>query len=146
MSSPDRYWKRLQATITVITRFEKRIAECDGLNALHIHISDKVRVYEEEDGHIDSLSCRKPLLFKAEALDLGEVRRHLPGRYTVCGDADYILIRPIRRREEGERCLAWMHSDFTLLGGEFPRKSVRYGGGEGDAQPGRSGDGLQTLS
>lgn len=105
---------------------KERIAQRHLLNAPHVRIIDKVRVDVEEHRHIHRLARIQPLLLKAEALDLAEIRRNLARRHAVCRYPDDILVALVRRRVERQRRLAWEHLDLALLRREFPREYVRH--------------------
>lgn len=131
--------------VLVVFRLEKRITQRHRLNTLHVDIRHKLWVNVEKHRHIDCLARVQPLLLKAETLDLAEVRRHLARRDRVGCDADNVLVGLVRRRVEGECCLAGQDAHFALLGHKLPRQHVGDGAVECDADAGMVLNGLEAL-
>ena len=114
-------------SIFIILRLEKGIAQRHRLNPLRGDIIGKLRVNVEEYRHIHRLARVQSLLFKAKALDLGEVRRHLSRRHTVRSHPNNVLLRGIGRCIESQRGLAGQDTHFALIGNELPWEDVRSG-------------------
>jgi hypothetical protein len=131
--------------VLIVLGLEKRVTQRHSLNPLHVDIVHKVGVNIEENRHIDRLARVQPLLLKAEALNLAEIRRHLPRRDRVCGNSDDILIRLVGRGVERERGFARENTHFALLGNELPGQDVRDRAVEGDADARVILDGLEAL-
>lgn len=129
----------------IISGLEESVAQRHLFNALHIRIIDEVRINIEEDRHIDSLSSVQSLLFEAETLNLGKIRRDLTRSDTVRSNPNDIIVRLIRSSVESERGFSRKDSDFALLGNEFPRKDIRNGPVEGNADALGRSNGSNTL-
>ena len=109
-----------------VSRTEERVRQCDRIYFCHRRIVDKVRIDEEEDRHVDSLPCVKPLLFEAKALNFAEIWRHLCRSNTVGSNPNNVLGTLVRCRIKGERCLSRQDSDLSLLWCKLPGHYVRY--------------------
>lgn len=105
---------------------EERIRQRDRIYFCHCRIVDKVRVNEEENGHIDSLPSVEPLLLEAKALDFAEIWGHLRWRNAICSDPNDVLSALICCRIKRKRCLTRQDPDLSLLWCEFPGHHVRY--------------------
>lgn len=79
------------------------------------------------------MEIRRPT-FKAKALNLRKVRRHLTRCHTVCSNTNDILITHVLRLIERQCCLTGQYSDLPLLGRKLPFKHVGYRGVESDAE------------
>lgn len=111
----------------------------------HIYIPSKRWIDIKEHGHIDTLARSQSLLLKAEALDLGKIRSHLPRRDAVRGHANDVLAARVRGREKRQRRLARQHAHLALLRHEPPRQDRRRGAAECHADARVVGEGLQPL-
>lgn len=94
-------------TIIIIPRLEKRITQRQLHNPLHVRIIHKFRINVEEHRHIDRLPSIQPLLLKAKALDLAEIRRYLARCYAVRRHSYYVFAAVIRGCIECQCRLAW---------------------------------------
>ena len=124
----------VQVPLPIIPGSEECITQHQGLNAPHLWICRKLRIHVEEDGHVYAFSSFQPLLLEAEALDLGEVGRHLARRHGVCGDTNDVFGAVVRGRVEGQGGLAGQDAHFALLRREAPGESRRYRAVEGDTK------------
>ena len=131
--------------ILIIFGLEERVTQRHSLNPLHIDIVHKVRVDIKENRHVHRLARIQPLLLKAKALNLAEIRRHLPRRDRVRGHTNDVLVRLVGRGVEGECGFAREHAHFALLGNELPGQDVRDRAVEGDADARVVFDGLEAL-
>lgn len=119
-------------SLSHVKRTEERIAQCHRLDTLHVHIVEQIRIQVEENRHVHSLACIETLLFKAETLDLAEVRRTLRGRHTVCSHSNDVLVTLVGRLVECQRGLARKDTDFSLLRDKLPGQDVGDRSAEGD--------------
>lgn len=56
---------------------EKRVAQHNVVYVPTRRIIEHILVYEKEKRHVDFFACEELLLFEAEALDFGKIRRDL---------------------------------------------------------------------
>lgn len=131
--------------VLIVLGLEKRVTQRHSLDSLHIDIVHKVRINIKENRHVDRLARIQPLLLKAKALDLAEIRGHLPRRDRVRSHSDDVLVRLVRRGVESESGFAREHAHFALLGDELPGQYVRDRAVEGDADARVVFDGLEAL-
>ena len=108
-------------SVFVVLRLEKRVAQCDSLNALHTRILCKLRVNIKEDWHVHRFASIQSLLLKAETLDLAKVWGDLSRCHGVGGHANNVFWRFVGCSVESEGGLAGEDSDFALLRNELPR-------------------------
>lgn len=131
--------------ILIVLGLEKRVTQRHSLNPLHVDIVHKVGINIEENRHVDRLAGVQPLLLEAKALNLAEIRRHLPRCDRVRSHSDNILVRLVGRGVESERGFAREHAHFALLGDELPGQNVRDRAVEGDADARVVFDRLEAL-
>jgi hypothetical protein len=112
--------------VFIILGLEERIAQRHCFDTLHIDIPRKLRVNVKENRHVHCFPRIQPLLLEAKALDLAKIRRNLTRRYGIGSDADDVLVRSVRCRVEGERCLARQNTHFALLWHEFPVQHIGH--------------------
>lgn len=77
------------------------------LNLANGRIVHKFWINIEEHRHVHRLTRLQPLLLKAKALDLAEIRRNIPRRDGVRRHANQILGALILRLVERQSRLAW---------------------------------------
>lgn len=106
-NQPCYLYRQIERFRKGIERTKESVRQGYGINPRHCGVVDKVRVNEEEHGHIHRLASIESLFFETETLYLAKVGSHLRRRNTVCGDTDYILIALVGCRVECQRRLPW---------------------------------------
>ena len=124
---------------------EESVVQRNRINDLHSRILKKLGINVEENRHVNSLASIQPLIFKAETLNLAEIRRYLPRSDRVCSYSNNIFFRGVGGSVKSQGGFSRKHAHFALLWDELPRENVRNATVEGDSDSRVRFDGFEAL-